>query len=263
MNSVYCGTKLQVVLMITETITLYKYIGEEGLKDVIKNHRIKATNLFNSNDSMECLPAFDNDEQKRRFEKGREELKKLMAICLTSAPKNGNMWDRYAERHQGACLKFKIDVEDHSCDIQREYEMPAESKFHLIKYENTRGDEHCNREDGEQQVILKVLYREERCPYPTNDEKKVPAGLKLLAYKDKSWSYEEEYRIPYEDTQLTKEGGNYYSYRLFLFLSGIILGSKCGISEEEIKESIGIVPSDGDFQVLRSQIDNKNFSVET
>ena len=225
----------------TKKFKFYRFVDNNGLRDVLGNKRIKATNLYRSNDPMECLPAFQTLTEKSEYYRNRRGWDGLQAICLTTRMSNGNMWARYADDHKGACLVFELDLEPNMA-VQIERLGLGDGFFQYpVKIEEPK----IIRPFQKHEVFLfKVLYSEDREKIPQNTFNEDPEGTysflyKLLCKKDNSWEYENEYRLIYDSSELFKVHRDYYSYGLFSHLNGIILGFRNRLSEKKIREKLG------------------------
>lgn len=225
----------------TKKFRFYRFVDNNGLRDILENKRIKATNLYRSNDPMECLPAFQTLTEKSEYYRNRRGWDGLQAICFTTRMSNGNMWARYADDHKGACLVFDLDLEPNmAAQIER-----LGLGYGFFQYPVKIEEPKIIRPFQKHEVFLfKILYSEDREKIPQNTFNEDPEGTysflyKLLCKKDNSWEYENEYRLIYDSSELFKVHRDYYSYGLFSHLNGIILGFRNRLSERKIREKLG------------------------
>lgn len=151
---------------------LYKYCDEKGGLDLLKNSRIKITNLADINDPFEFLPQRDYEIEefdksvKRLYEYQKENYR---ILSLSKSACNIVMWGHYCYKHKG--ILFKINTDRIS-------------------------DKNGNRLED---ALKEVTYAKERpnINLQSNDIdiKEMERNLELITYtKFEDWKYEEEVR---------------------------------------------------------------------
>ncbi len=149
---------------------LYKYCDEKGI-DLLKNTRIKATNLADINDPFEFLPQMGDEVEE--FNKALDNLYEYQKnnyriVSLSKATCNIIMWGHYCNKHRG--LLFKIDTDKISKEIE------GENPFVEVTYSKERP-----------KINLKGLAE--------GEDDQLMRSLRLLTYtKYEGWGYEEEVR---------------------------------------------------------------------
>ncbi len=172
----------------TEYITLYKYTDLEGAEKLIYNNTFRFSSVQVLNDSKELN--FENVRlENQTFSLlGNKELaetdsnmplevkhyliqntwselrRKTGITCFTRTFNNKLMWEKYADKHKGVCIRFRINLEK-----------AKELKPFIIssvKYDNSPVNSEFNTE--EQQYI---------------------ALIECCRTKEKIWEYENEIRI--------------------------------------------------------------------
>lgn len=148
---------------------LYKYCDEKGI-DLLKNTRIKLSNLFDINDPFEFLPQRAESE---RFQKALEALyeyqgKNYRILSFSKDSCNLIMWGHYGNNHKG--ILYKIDT-------KKIYEeIDGENPFQEVRYSKKRPS-----------IDLKELIN--------GNERVLYTSLQSLVYtKYEGWSYEKEVR---------------------------------------------------------------------
>lgn len=149
---------------------LYKYCDEKGGLDLLKNSRIKITNLADINDPFEFLPQRDYEiEEFDKLVKHLYEYQKenYRILSLSKSACNIVMWGHYCNKHKGILFKINTD-----------------------KISDINGN---RLEDA----LKEVTYAKERpkINLQSNDIKEMGKSLELITYtKFEDWKYEEEVR---------------------------------------------------------------------
>lgn len=189
--------------------------------------RIKVARFDDLNDPFELMGINVGDKDFRTaFRATRKEINKSKGlICFSKLWSNPLMWGHYAEKHTGICLGF---------DVPDELLAPVIYAKRLLKIE-------VDPKTGEPKPTEKVVN-------------------KLLRTKFFDWKYEDEMRLFVELDQDTVESGMYfYSFSRELALREIILGPRCELPIEGIRDIVAdFNPS---VAVLKSRIAFTRFEV--
>ncbi|MGB5158305.1 MAG: DUF2971 domain-containing protein [Desulfobacterales bacterium] len=167
---------------------LYKYCDERI--DLLRNTRIKVSNLFDINDPFEFLPQFlENFSELDRMLDSLYEYQKenYRILSLSQSECNVVMWRHYCNKHKG--ILYKIDTTKIVPDGG------IEDPFVEVTYAK-------DRPSIDLQALAKALEKKE------TDE--LEASVKLITYtKFEDWKYEREYRAIVQYDQ--EEGYDYYN----------------------------------------------------
>lgn len=168
---------------------LYKYCDERGI-DLLRNTRIKVSNLFDINDPFEFLPEFiENMKELNRMLDSLYDYQKenYRILSLSQSECNVVMWGHYCNRHKG--ILYKIDTNKIVPDGG------IEGPFVEVKYEK-------DRPRLDLQALANALEKKET--------EELEASVRLITYtKFEDWKYEREYRAIVQYDQ--EEGSNYYN----------------------------------------------------
>ena len=189
---------------------LFHFLSAQNAISDIDLKRIKISRIGQLNDPFEFLAADLADAWKKAaLEKWKNELdEKYGLICFCANWSNPLMWGHYADSHKGIALGFEIPDE-------------------------TASD-----------VLLGVDYTKDRARIAFDPDARSVVGGKdtvnmLLKTKFEDWKYEEEYRYFIDLESSQKEGSNYFAdFSDKLVLSDVILGFKCDLRIEQVKELI-------------------------
>jgi len=141
--------------------TLYTYRKPDSFTElIVTNQELYFSSPISFNDPFECYVIEDEKDKEDKY----ENLIRQGILCLSVAKPEEKtlMWSHYADKHKGLCFEFD------------------KKQFQLF-YKNYDKNEEKKQIDKECCKIKKVDYQTEN-------------AVQLLT-KDKSWEYEEEYRI--------------------------------------------------------------------
>jgi hypothetical protein len=154
-------------------------------------------------------------------------------ICFSETWKSNLMWAHYADKHRGLCLGFDIP------------EGPA---------------------------LTKIKYVKSRIAIPENFKETLHLIAKdlfstILEVKSSQWAYEKEHRLRIR-LQEKRDGIYYQKFDSILSLSQVIIGARCKLSIEDVKDALGRPDSDVDIWAVKpartqfSMVANKAFGRE-
>lgn len=237
----------------TKNITLYKYIHSNHLENILRTGKIKVTQLSHSNDPLEFLPAFpsQNADTQNAWLTPMHNYEPLV-ICLTTKISSPAMWGHYADSHKGICIAFEIPIEKHIETTRILLELPQSSRIYKCL--------------GTQ--LLKVFYSDHRAPYfnhqiPSSSIKAKGVIARCIIAKSSEWSYEQEYRLLVDNKTLHPDNGMLFDSELSKYISGIILGNKCNLSETYIERVLSISnPSSKPIKIKRAKFSDTLFKIE-
>lgn len=220
---------------MSDKIRLYYYMKAEYLEPFLKTHELKLTNLADTNDPFEFFPTLnivdasvnmpgDFAHMLHVIDNFSRDMP-MLAMCLSRLITSPQMWGNYADSHKGVCLVFDLSL----------------SEIVL------NGEVICGMLPNEIQ-FAKVHYSKERLAFNKAelglDGKKGTDWQKLwkaIAYKGECWEHEQEYRLiffPDKKKLYTQREGLFFTDALFKFLSGIILGVRCPLSQLYVESII-------------------------
>lgn len=201
--------------------------GSQYALSNIALRRIKISRFSDLNDPFELLAVDLADRQHRAaFRDTKEQLNKNRGlICFSKSWSNPLLWGHYAERHTGICLGF--DVPD--------------------------------------KLLAEVIYAENPMRISVDTKTNRPRLTervmnRLLRTKFSDWRYEDEVRLFVNLDHDTVESGCYfYSFSEDLVLREIILGPRCEIPIERVRQLVSTFAQP--VQVIQSRIAFSSFRV--
>jgi Protein of unknown function (DUF2971) len=206
---------------------LFHFISEEHALDVIRNQRLKVSQLHDLNDPFELTAVELSDREFRNEYKmfKREMAEKYGILCFSKTWKSPLLWSHYANRHKGVALEFEV----------------LDSVAHSVTYRRNRY----------------VLNYEMQSGHTPPFDKRDIQGIWLTKYKQ--WEYEDEVRVILRKTECYKQGAMYF-YRLGqdIHLKGIVLGPLCDIPIIEIENSL---PKNLRISVIQSRLAFRSFNI--
>lgn len=230
------------------TIRLYHYIAAEHIETILRDRKIKLTDVNKTNDPLEFCPTFFQDEPKSlsrdlkylggmHYLNGFKEKHPFLVLCLSTRITSSAMWGHYASNHKGACLVFDVPV--FNLQIRNNITYGSFEKLGI--------------------PFIKVLYTRNRTNIPENsflaqrDEHYINLR-ECIAIKGMDWAYEQEYRIDLSDAGIkdgvTVKNGMFFYSTIMKYLKGVVLGMKCDLSVDYIKRLV----DDQVFAVERAEI---------
>lgn len=125
-------------------------------------------------------------------------IETLRIFCLAKSKKNILMWSHYAQKHEGICIGIQTHKEKEILGM------------YLKTKENQSNNKACSNVNTFCKVV-KVKYSDTNIVIPpVNIFTTAPEDLKNFIYsKSKLWKYENEYRIPLYDNNVTEENLTY------------------------------------------------------
>ena len=206
---------------------LYHFLNAQNAICDIALKRIKISRIGQLNDTFEFLAVDLADAWKKAaLENWKNTLDEQYGlICFCANWSNPLMWGHYADSHKGIALGFEIPDD----------------------------------------VLLKVVYTKNRASIAFDpDTRSVVGGEdtvnRLLKTKFEDWEYEQEYRFFIDLESSQKEGSNYFAdFSDKLVLSDVILGFKCDLRIEQVKELIG--SNYANVRVLKAGLHQRFFKV--
>lgn len=217
---------------------LYKYCDERGI-DLLRNTRIKVSNLSDINDPFEFLPQFliDMKELDLMLDSLYEYQKENYRILsLSQSECNVVMWGHYCNKHKG--ILYKIDtakiVHDHG----------IENPFVEVTYAK-------DRPSIDLQALAKALEKKE------TDE--LEASVKLITYtKFEDWKYEREYRAIVQYDQ--EEGYDFYNISPNSIIE-VVLGMNSTWETETLVRVLLRDPKFSHIKLKKAKLDRQKYSL--
>jgi len=224
---------------------IYRFFNlKHGLR-TLQSQKLKVGRILELNDPMDCRPAFVNapvgvseadqaDEIKRRLDKFNEQVG---VLCFSGTVSDPVLWSHYADHHRGIALGFEpmAGFKVFPVDYPKENKRPQLQYSELAKIDlNAPHD------------VLEDVFK------------------RGFAVKANSWKYEDEARgFVYLGGTCKLDGEKYFLSNPHLWLSRVVLGVKCSISANDIKQSgIEKWPRTGDIKVLRAKPREDSFELD-
>lgn len=225
-------------LVQTDLLRLFYYVDEKGLSDIIRNHRIKLSCAWRTNDATEALA--------RKKTQRSDSICRWGYVCFSAVPDSPAMCGYYADRSRGACLIFDFNI------------LPRKHGQFFLLY---GGKSRLNQPTW----LYEIKYSERRAA-STVLELNVE-NMDLLLTKSKDWQHEREYRMFWnissidEKNIVTSGDGEvlnalYYDDWILSNLSGIILGVNSPLSVQEVETEIRLAKKRDDTVKGKEQLKN-------
>lgn len=189
--------------------------------------RIKISRIGDLNDPFELLPINIRDKTLRAAaQKTRDQIAATRGVlCFSKDWSNPVLWSHYADKHRGIALGF---------EVADRYAIP-------VTYE-------------------KALSKIEIDQLATGSDPSDDFGRMLLATKFDDWRYEKEFRVFVDLTKHEPEGGLHFcSFDKHLKLSSVVLGARCEIPIDQVRELVSSYPYK--VHVTRARIAFTKFAV--
>lgn len=190
--------------------------------------RTKISRIGDLNDPFELLPINIRDKALRAAaQRTRDQIAATKGvICFSKGWSNPVLWSHYADKHCGIALGF---------DVTDELATPVTYKKVLSEIEI---DQLANDADDPAKGF----------------------GRMLLATKFDDWRYENEYRVFVDLTKHVPEEGLYFhGFDDNLRLSSVILGARCSVPIDQVRELVSGYPRR--VPVIRARIAFTKFAV--
>ena len=206
---------------------VYYFTSEKYAIDDIERQRIKVSRFSELNDPFELLAADLLDPKHREaFGKFKKEVNDLAGIvCFSGSWGSPLLWGHYATKHTGVALGF--DVSD---------EMVS-----TVRYTSSRPKIEFDEIEGKVVDGEKVLD-------------------KLIRTKFIDWKYENESRMFVRlDHSLSESGMYFVNFSSDLILREVILGMRCEVSIEKIRELDNLKLTN--VKVIKAGMSVRNFKL--
>jgi hypothetical protein len=206
---------------------LYYYTSKQfGMKSLWEK-RLKIGEYKDLNDPFELLPHKQRDAQSRALMKQVVSVlsKGHGVLCFSESWRSNLMWAHYADKHKGVCLGFDV---------------PEGEVLTKIRYVSRRIDSTFDRSQ----------------PLGGIDADHLAMCLNVKA---SGWKYEREHRLRVRLEQ--KRDGIYYKpFDANVDLREVIIGARCSLSPEDVREAVGQPDSDVDIWAVRAAHTNFNMT---
>lgn len=206
---------------------VYHLISKQWGLESLRLQRLKLSLLEDMNDPFELLGVELRTAEDRRFfhHELKPEINRTVGVlCFSKTWKNPVLWSHYAEKHRGLCLGF---------DVPDEHLKP-------VKYRSTR------------------LKPELEQASPRDDRGTL--AYKLMTTKFKHWIYEDEARLIFDLERAQQKDGKYFiSYCDALKLKEVIIGPRCELSRDEVRNLLK--PEEKDASVYHSRLAFRSYQV--
>lgn len=227
-------------------IRLYHYTSAKYAEEFLREDKIKLCDLTKSNDLCEFTPRIVTNETSHggvfnmevAVASSSEAIvdsfrKSCPAIVLSFSTRisSSAVWGHYADKNKGVCLVFDLpicDIEKHKGVLIGNLKGSSETLFQRVHYTENRF-----KLDATECVNFVESVYHDLCA--------------AISYKSEDWKYEKECRLVFyltkESKSLCVKNGMFFAKGLRQYLSGIVLGPKCPLSNiyfkaiaQELKE---------------------------
>ena len=243
---------------------LYHFTNEKyGLEDLREKH-LKVARISDLNDPTEFLAAdLSNEEFRRATESMKESFSNDHGIlCFSENWRSLMQWAHYADKHKGLCLGFDIPSHVLMKINYSEKRLPADD---LLARQKILSDELEGKMDAfidaggppvsrHEFELRKREFLEKECSrllreHTEADQEGQDFMKKILTTKGMEWEYEKEYRtfVRLDSCeQVRLESCGHIKDLHFvkfpsedLMLREVIVGYRCNVTCEEIKDALG------------------------
>ena len=161
-----------------ETKRFYYFTPTRYALEDIKEQRVKVAEMGKANDPYEMLPAMWNDPIERMALLGLQKYisGKYKIVCLSETYKDPSLWGHYADRCQGICLGFDIEV-------HKEERSRIITKMEYVRDRKDMSYFGISFVDGKPEIIGDKV-------------------ATLMHYKSHHWEHEKEWRMWFTDDRL-------------------------------------------------------------
>lgn len=216
--------------------TLYKYISlsdsdkltemDEKKLNQLKNKELWLSTYKSLNDSFELKAIYlnksrlDESDWEKYYtvlEAELEDIRKTFLIgSFTTELYNLPMWAHYANNHHGICIEYKVQ------NKQFIYKMSYEIKRSDVTSIMTNLFNDANKESRNYEKIERVNW----------------ALFHSAMIKNKTWEYENEYRLIYQNKQSKEKGDIIALNKLGISIFNIYIGINCTLKYRQILKEI-------------------------
>ena len=202
---------------MAETKRLYHFMPARYALQAIERHRLKASDLDETNDPYEYLAIrFNNPQEEESFSNLRRHVaENFSVVCLSETSCDPSLWGHYADRLKGICLGFDAIPYDHDKRLT--------AHPHQVTYAKDRIDilEFGTCFVGGQLNIQNF---------------KVGNVLRIMNVKSYHWEYEKEWRIWDKKTESDPvTGRHFFPFCDQIKLREILIGFRCIEENPDIK----------------------------
>ncbi len=188
---------------------VYHFINQKyGLK-VLKEQRLKVSDMNNVNDPFDFLStAAPTKEERKNLKSWLDGMSEQFGLlCFSRDWQNPVQWSHYAERHEGLCLGFDIPNEN----------------------------------------LTQVNYVQSRPVWPKssaalndlNENQRSKIVDQLLYTKFAHWSYEDEYRFFTSKLSKEPDGCHYINFSNDIKLVKVMVGLRSDITRSTLSSALG------------------------
>lgn len=220
---------------MSDKTRLYYYMKAEYLEPFLKTRELKLTNLADTNDPFEFFPTLDFSDAMVNMPGDYAHMlhvidyfsrdMPMLVMCLSRLITSPQMWGNYADSHKGVCLAFDLPMR----------EIGLIDKLLCGTLEN--GIQFAKVRYSKERLALKI----EELGLDGKNKIDLQKLWKAIVYKGDCWEHEQEYRLIFyleKKKQYTQREGLFFTNALFRYLSGIILGVRCPLSQLYVESII-------------------------
>lgn len=218
------------------SITLYRFLAAKWALKTLTERRLRASRIVELNDPFEWRVGTIAETQEMA-ESGRlafdDFVKRINSqwgiVSMSAIATDPVIWSHYADSHKGIALEFDHDRDTGLHAITYSHALPT---FDVTKFVG---------EGYDHQYTLGVL--------------RTALGRKSL-----TWSYEREYRAHLDLAKCDEEEEHYFSSIPDNFLKRVILGIRCDIPLETVKQAL----TEGGFEnipIVRARMSDTAYEI--
>lgn len=244
-----------------DTLSLYYFMKAEHLFSNLRKDRIKLSVPEGCNDPLEFTPWQEGSVTSGAEESAASVDSDLGFVSFSRDYSNSAMWGHYADAHKGVCLQFDIPIL-HVSESAGNGKRRQSEQYFLI--EDPVGENQylssIKNKSKYYPIICKIKYDLYR-PKGTlnvvvdssNGDDVCVRVTRPYTQKSCDWQYEQEYRLFAVLSRCEYDEGHYFLHGLNKHLKRIILGTKCSLTEAEIKQELARMGEAG--EPLKSKSD--------
>ncbi len=219
--------------MLTKWTTLYKYVPLEYVVSNLDKHRLYLNDGKSFNDPFEITVTNNTTGIIRKIDG-------LHILSLTNSFQNKLIWSHYSKSHTGVCLTVKV----------------PEHLVYPMCYSRRRVYENSD-------LDYIIENSKIRCKKNIKKSFSILSRDKKIAYiKDSKWSYENEYRIVFDQNDengLIFENGKWY---MSVKITNVYLGANFAKNSLEMQNIIKDACERNNIKIAQMVLSNSDYSLK-
>ena len=213
---------------MTEVLRVYQFQSQAVALKILVEKRLKISFIDNVNNPFEFKAVGSSDPRfSAQLQRSYDLSKQRGMMCFCDEWTCPTVWGHYADNHYGICIGF--DVPNNESFLKVKYfPKPIEIKDYMNFDEND-------------EIIL-------------NESTTIEILNKVWSTKSEDWTYENERRYMLnnrEDLKFNADGNAYVDFNDDIVPKEIILGSRCAVPLNAIKDTFGAVFPEVDISKVK------------